>query len=156
MQLIGLTQGQMAIVDDSDYEELSKYLWYARWHPGTQSYYARRDFLKNDKYGKSTSMSRFLLGLKRGDKRQGDHINHDTLDHRRCNLRMVTFQQNMDNRRIKAKGYKKTSNGKYQAGIKVRNKIISLGTYNTRKEAHQAYLKARHIHQPFRDNQSCD
>ena len=153
MQFIGLTQGQVAIVDDSDYEELSKYNWHARWKSDTQSFYAIHDF-KNNGYGKSTSISRFLLGLKKGDKRQGDHINHDTLDHRRCNLRVVSAQQNTHNRRIKAKGYTKEGN-KYRAGIKVYDKIISLGIYDTPEEAHQAYLKAQRIYQPFRYRQSC-
>jgi len=55
MQFIGLTQGQVAIVDDSDYEELSKYKWHAKWCKDTQSYYAIRD-INNNGYGKSTSM----------------------------------------------------------------------------------------------------
>ena len=152
MRLIGLTQGQVAIIDDSDYEELSKYKWCARWKSDTQSFYAIRDF-KSNGYGKSTSMSRFLLGLKKGDKRQGDHINHDTLDHRRCNLRIVTNQQNSQNRRIKPKGYTKVGNT-YRAGIKVNYKIIPLGVYNTPEEAHQVYLKARRIYHPFRYRQS--
>lgn len=35
------------------------------------------------------SMHRFLLGLQRGDPRQGDHINRNRIDNRRPNLRIT-------------------------------------------------------------------
>lgn len=43
-------------------------------------------------------MHRELLGLERG--REVDHINGDTLDNRRANLRAVTHAQNMQNRKL--------------------------------------------------------
>lgn len=47
--------------------------------------------------GHTTGMHRFLLGLKPGDKRVGDHINGDTLDNRRKNLRACTASEHSIN-----------------------------------------------------------
>ena len=43
------------------------------------------------------SLHRMILGLPRGDKRQGDHKNGNKLDNRRTNLRIVTYAQNRQN-----------------------------------------------------------
>ena len=144
---IELTKGQFALVSKKDYERLSKYKWYARWSKCTQSYYATRSVrLPN---GKQTPicMHREILRLKRGDKRQGDHINHDTLDNRRCNVRIVTASENMHNRKKEAKGYHKHRN-KYQAQIWLHDKIIYLGLFDTPDAAHQAYLDAKEVYHP--------
>lgn len=53
-------------------------------------------------------MHRRILGLKCGDKRQGDHVNHKTLDNRPNNLRIVTPRGNSENMR---------NQSKYGAGI---------------------------------------
>ncbi len=56
MKLIELTQGQAAIVDDEDYEELNQHKWYAQWNKGTKSFYAGRK-------GKTKNGKRIHLGL---------------------------------------------------------------------------------------------
>jgi len=66
-----------------------------------------------------------------------DHINGNTLDNRIENLRWVTRSQNMWNRN--GKGYRITSNGKYQAQITHCGKCRFLGTFLTPEEARQAY-----------------
>lgn len=42
-------------------------------------------------------MHRLLLGLRKGDKRQVDHVNRDRLDNRRANLRVVAQRLNLQN-----------------------------------------------------------
>ena len=44
-------------------------------------------------------MAREILSLKYGDKRQVDHISHDTLNNCRSNLRICTHHENHQNRR---------------------------------------------------------
>jgi hypothetical protein len=97
-RLILLTQGKFAIVDDADYEWLNQWKWCARWHMQTKSFYAVRNIPKQSL---NMRMHRQILELGNGnhDKRQGDHINHDTLDNRRNNLRIVTSRGNNSNRR---------------------------------------------------------
>lgn len=70
-----------------------------------------------------------------------DHINHNTRDNRRCNLRVVTKRQNSLNSRMQ---YNNTSgypgvglvdNNKWKATIVVNDKQITLGRYDTKEEA---------------------
>ena len=136
---IPLTQGQFAIVDDWNYEQLSKFKWYARWSPKTKSYYA----LRHDGRNRVVYMARYILGLEYNDKRQVDHIDHNTLDNQEVNLRMVTSQENSFNR-TNTKGYSwNKPTRKYQAKIKINGKNIHLGLFNMPSEAHTAYLKAK-------------
>ncbi len=74
---------------------------------------------------------------------QIDHINGIRDDNRILNLRSVTNQQNQWNRKT-AKGYYffKRDN-KWLSRIKLNNKLIFLGTYNTEQEARNAYLQAK-------------
>ena len=95
---IPLTQDQIALVDDADYENLSQYKWYAS-KDRSGNFYAVRHCSKKKSNGHLIKMSRQILGLKRGDKRQADHINHDTLDNRRNNVRICTSQQNRFNQK---------------------------------------------------------
>lgn len=80
-----------------------------------------------------------------------DHINGDKLDNRRSNLRTVTSSENSMNRKIhytNISGHKgvrfdpKIIKNPYNARIWHENKRISLGSFETAEEAHQAYIKA--------------
>jgi len=143
MKKIILTQGQFAIVDDKNYEWLSKYKWYAHWSPCIKSFYAVRNGKKVKGKQASIKMHREILGLKYGDKRQADHIDHNTLDNRESNLRIVTPQQNKCNRRnVKGFQFDNQAN-RYQAYITIDRKKKHLGMFATPEEAHNAYLKAK-------------
>jgi len=145
MKLIKLTQGQYTLVDDKVYAKLSRYKWRAQWDKHTQSFYAVRNIrLPNGKWT-TERMHRRILCLKHGDKRQGDHINHDTLDNRRFNIRIVTASENRQNNR--GKGYYKAGR-KFRVKIKVDNVEIYLGMFNTPSEARAAYLAAKRIYHP--------
>lgn len=95
--LTPLSRGKVALVDNEDYEWLSEHCWHIRSapRPGMLEYVGRTATCKENPSGKfSLLMHRAVLGLERGDHRQGDHINFDTFDNRRSNLRIVTQEEN--------------------------------------------------------------
>lgn len=145
---IKLTQGQFALVDAKDYGRIASHKWYAAWAPNTQSFYAHSK-IQTERGQRDIYMHRVILGLDFGDKRHGDHINQNTLDNRRCNLRIATIQQNMCNRgknRNNTSGYKgvmwRSDISKWRAQIRVDRKLISLGSFSTAEDAHAAYCAA--------------
>ena len=143
MKRIPLTQGQFAIIDDKNYNSLNQYKWYAWWSKSTKSFYARRNNKKEKGKQYVIYMAREILGLKKGDKRQSDHINHKTLDNRESNLWAVTLQQNRWNQK-NPKGYYWDKRAKrYYAMIRLNGKAIYLGCFVTAKEARNAYLQAK-------------
>jgi hypothetical protein len=139
---ISLTKGQFAIVDNSDYGWLSQYNWMAQWDRCTKSYYAVRRG--------GIMMHREILGLKKGDKRQGDHKFGMTLDNRRAKLRRVTQQQNLMGKRIQKNnktGFKGVTHFKdgralpYMARITFMKVIYNLGSFTSPQLAHARYRK---------------
>jgi hypothetical protein len=85
---------------------------------------------------------------------QLDHINGDKLDNRIANLREVSNQENTQNYR-KAKRNSKTGylgvcheprGNSYVAYLRIDGRTRNLGTYQTPKEAHAAYLSAKRQH----------
>ncbi len=142
MKEIQLTQGQVALVDDADYEWLNQWKWFVCWNHHVRSFYAVRNIRLPSGQRTTLKMHRLLLGLERGDPRQCDHINHQTLDNQRGNLRIVTNQENHFN--AHAKGYywnKKMQKYKVQIGLNGDQKY--LGYFDDPAEAHQIYLDAK-------------
>jgi hypothetical protein len=75
-----------------------------------------------------------------------DHIDSNTLNNRRENLRLATYSQNSMNTRISSRntsGYKGVSvdatGNSWRAQIKAEGEIKYLGLYSTPEEAHEAY-----------------
>jgi hypothetical protein len=94
-----LTQGKYAVIDSVDYEKISKHKWFFH------NNYARRWGTFNGKQ-RLINMHREILELSRSSE-YADHVNGDTLDNRRCNLRVVNHLQNNCNRKCYSKsGYK--------------------------------------------------
>jgi hypothetical protein len=96
-------------------------------------------FFENGKY---TDLHRYLTGASKRFQ-EVDHINGNTLDNRRCNLRIVTHQKNMQNRgpiRGKyIKGVRKTKTGKFEARCMVNHVLYIAKYFDTEKEAAKAY-----------------
>ena len=149
-RLIPLSQGQFAKVDATDFEWLNQWKWNARWAANTRSFYVLRHLpVAEDPKRPSVYMHRLILGLDRFDKRHGDHINLDTLDNRRSNLRVATSAENHRNQGVrrdsrsgfKGVGWHKPTN-KWQARIRLNGSRKSLGFFATPEAAHDAYCKA--------------
>ena len=133
---IPLTQGLSAIVDDEDYEILSKYKWCAN---GNTRMYAKRHKMFPDGR-RMVSMHREILGL---DSVRSypivDHINHNSLDNRRSNLRIVNKSQNNLNReRRTGSVWRHKQTKKWCVRITIFNKKYNLGCFDTEKEAEAA------------------
>jgi hypothetical protein len=146
MPTIPLTQGQRARVDWCDYRELSQYRWCVVWSKNTRSFYAVRGVSKDGKWT-SEIMHRRILGLTPGDGLQVDHINHQTLDNRRRNIRIVTSRENHENRRDQSRFgpgiYLRRRGGirPFQVQARVNGRLLTLGDFATAEEAREARRK---------------
>lgn len=136
---IQLTKGYEAIVDDEDFDELSKHKWTASVTGRDKTHiYATRGTNIGGKH-KSFMMHRQILGAIKGQL--VDHINGNPLDNRRCNLRITDWSGNSTNRcakRSAAVGFKgvtkRKKSGMYFASI-------GIGQFHTAEEAALAYNK---------------
>lgn len=146
---IEVGKGLVAVVDACDYEWLTDWHWYTTGGVGPDKGgpYAHG-------YHPATKRKAFMHRLiaQTPEAAKTDHINGDTLNNRRCNLRVVTHAENMRNRKRQlnnTSGYRgvrlHTVEGKYRswvARINVDGKEIWLGTHATAEEAAAAYDKA--------------
>lgn len=141
LMIIPLKGGRrFAIVDSTDFERLSKFVWYEVAGAGGLMYAARSVGRRN------VFMHREILGLT--DARRGDHWNGDGLDNRRENLRPCTHAQNCANRkpRIGTSSYKGVTwhkgQRKWVARVRVAYKLIHLGSFDDEILAAKAYDRA--------------
>lgn len=132
MKKIKLTQGKYTIVDNDDYKNISIFNWSL-----LNNKYAYR-IVKN----KGILMHRFIMNAPKG--KDVDHINHNGLDNRRCNLRICTHSENLANRtnKEKLKGvYFRPKKNAWVSSIKINNKYVYLGYFKNKIEAAMAYDK---------------
>jgi len=145
MKLIPLTKGYEAIVDDEDFEELSRHKWHAKVHGRPGAVYAARYFHRNGK-GITERMHRRIMQPARG--LDVDHVNGNGLDNRRSNLRVCTRSENCANsnghsdRASRFKGVVAVHGGVWRAKIEVNYRNIHLGRFATEEEAALAYNAA--------------
>jgi hypothetical protein len=147
---IWLNDDYQAIIDAEDYDLIAPYYWYPsiRRYKDTYKCYAVALHKK-----KLVSIHRLLMA--HPSKPEVDHINGDSLDNRRCNLRPATREENARNvgvRRDNLTGYKGVTplNGGYAARIEVNKAPFMIGVYTTAIEAAKAYDSvARKVHKEF-------
>lgn len=143
MELIPLTQGKFAQVDDEDFKELSKYKWYAR--KSRNTYYAERNMNINGKW-KTIRMHRVILST--NPDLQIDHIDENGLNNRRSNLRIATHQENLRNQNNAHRNNKLGIRGvcrnhkKFCAHIQVNGRKIYLGRFFCLEKAMRARREA--------------
>lgn len=147
---IPLTRGFIASVDPIDREFATEYCWQAS-SDYTGKYYAERKYLID---GKSVSkrMHRMImeriLGYEIEDGIEVDHINGDSMNNTRENLRLTSHIQNSWNSKMpttNTSGLKGASYDqrtcKFVSQIVVAGKRHWLGRFGTAEEAHEAYCK---------------
>lgn len=144
MKKIPLSQGQVAIVDDEDFEMLSKSKWSANKIEGIfyakTNTYAQQDGEK--RRCKTTLMHRAILGLEIDS--YIDHRNGNGLDNRKQNLRICTNSQNQANGKRQRNGTSKYKGvcwqrGKWRTCIGYQGKIYYLGRFKIEDDAAKAY-----------------
>lgn len=151
VKLIPLTHGLNAIVDADDHEWLMAYNWSALYSKNTRSHYAVTNIKMGGKYF-VVRMSAVILRAPEGCV--VDHIDSgNTLDNRKCNLRIAAESQNCMNRRTRSdnrSGIKGVSwysrYGMWVARIQVAQKRICLGYFATKEAAAEAYRAAATKH----------
>lgn len=148
MKEIRLTQGQVALVDDADYDWLNQWKWYAHKNPKSNSFYAVRNVYESGRH-LSVKMHRLILGLT-DPKIFCDHENGNGLDNQRHNIRVSTYQENMRNKpsykngtsRFKGVSFK-AQHKKWVAQIQVDGKkVVHIGYFSDEESAAVAYNKA--------------
>lgn len=149
MKKIILSNGDSVKIDDEDYNIVIGYKWHLK--TSGKNKYAYRNIeidLGNGKIKKTTQkIHRLILNLN-DPKIMVDHINHDGLDNRRFNLRLVSASQNHMNRKklegtaskYKGVSYDKRRNTWY-AYIKINGKAKRIGTFIKEIDAAKAYNK---------------
>ncbi len=89
------------IIDKDDFEKanLFPHTWSPRYDNRNKTHYVTGSLYQNGKK-KQVIFHRWLLDCP--EDKQVDHINHNTLDNRRGNLRIVEPSQNSQNRRLRS------------------------------------------------------
>lgn len=138
---IPLTRGLFALVDRDSVPKLGRLKWQAHWYPGSRTHYAKQTYIDNDGRKRSRFMHRMLLDA--GPGSHIDHINHNGLDNRLCNIRLCTPFENARNTRGHKPGYKgvsySTKKRAWIASITVHGKFNFIGHFNSALDAALAY-----------------
>lgn len=125
--------GHCIKVSPCDYDQLIQYGWYINQHTDRED----NNYAEASIKGKRVKMHRLVLSLS-DSTLFVDHINGDTFDNRRENLRLATRQENGANRKLHSNNRTgKTGisfdqrTGKYMACIKINGKTIHLGRFTS-------------------------
>jgi len=134
--------GKTMLVDDEDFEMVSKYKWYFSTSKNKSFFYAKTFLSQNGKQH-NVYAHRLITGAPKG--MLVDHKNHNGIDNRKENLRICTVRDNARNRfglntnKSGMKGVHKVV--RKRDGIKYVSSI-TLGTFDTPEEAQDAYARA--------------
>lgn len=143
MKTINLNNGYYTIVDDDDFEKIKHYHWYAYKRGKARNVYAvRHDTPEN----KRRLIFMHHMICKRKEGFVIDHIDGNSLNNTKVNLRVCLDKENAMNRKIyinNKSGYKgvywdKTAR-KWRACIRVHGKLINIGYFNCLIKAAKSY-----------------
>ncbi len=141
MKEVKLTKGQIAFVDDEDFEFVSKYHWQAC--PSSDGFKA----VSKSGNGPTIFLHRLVMNTPKG--MVCDHIDHNQLNCLKSNLRNCKQRQNGRNRRktfractSKFKGvYWDKLNCKWRVHIRFKGQTFEVGSFEVEEIAALAYNK---------------
>lgn len=154
---IPLTQGKVAIVDDEDHEWLNQYAWSCNPYGYAVSSVLEPDGIRRTKYMHRLIMQppdEYNVGPsgRKYPKYLVDHIDGDTRNNQRSNLRICTHAESLQNRGKFASGIysvykgvyldKQNSRNPWKVKIKRDKEYIHIGMFATELEAAIAYNNA--------------
>jgi len=145
-----IVDGQRILIDHDMLPLMSRYTWRVTRH-GAMRYVTSGTSCKGKKL--HMALHRMVIGAKVGEV--VDHVNGDTFDNRRENLRIVTVTENNQNvrrARVTSKSgvlgvnwHKRTK--KWRAQIRLNKASIHIGYFDDINEASAAYqAKKRELH----------
>ncbi len=151
---IELTQGKVAIIDEEDWFKIRGFNWHMN-HERAGRMYAHAMFNWNRNKHQSFKLHRILLSV--NTNQIIDHINRQTLDNRKSNLRICSRNQNQHNHGVSKKNksgfigvYYNKKDHKWFAQIRNNNKLIYIGYFTNPIEAARARdKKAIELHGEF-------
>ena len=91
----------VAIVDEDDFEKISKHRWYVAKTSERQTYVVSKSYDKETKKSKTVYLHRLLTSAPRG--LEVDHIDGNTFNNKKDNLRLCTQAENQQNRGLERK-----------------------------------------------------
>jgi len=137
MPVIKLSNGGHTLVDSDDFIRLSQYTWRSD----------GRYVVTSKRVGSKIThryLHRVIMGAE--SNRPIDHINRNSFDNRKANLRLTTASQNAlnidspkDNKSGQKGVYYSKAHGKYIAQIQINKKRKHLGCFDKMSEAIKAY-----------------
>lgn len=146
------------VIDTEDLDRLLLFntTWHARYSEFTNSHYvAACEYMGiingKPKY-KTRSLHIFIMSSNPENKLMVDHIDRNTLNNRKSNLRIINQSNNLQNRNGRNKnnksGYRNVSfyKGKYLVQLQVDNKNKCLGTFDNVEDAAVFATQMRKIH----------
>lgn len=133
-------QNAVTYIDENDYEKISKYSWWLS-----------NNYIHGSVNNKKVRLSRFILNYTGNDV--VDHINGNTLDNRKQNLRIITRKQNSMNKKSRVNStskylgisYYKRIN-KWVSEIRIDGKKICIGQFINEIDAAKARDKVAFEH----------
>ena len=148
MRVIELTRGKTTIVDDDVWEWASKVPWSASYSKQGGNWYAIRTVTHLDGKRKCESLHRRIIravGMQKTDHKDGNGLNN-----LRSNLRICTDRQNHHNQKLRCdntsgfKGVSLTTRppNRYRATIRINGRLLWLGSFESARQAANAYNMA--------------
>ena len=120
------------LLDDEDYERVSKFQW-GVWKKKGYNYH---NIMRKGHGHESLHLSRFILELENWDGLVVDHINRNRLDNRKSNLRVTTRRINALNsyRSENARIVERHGN-RFRVRPFINGKRVNMGSFSTEEEA---------------------
>ncbi len=145
MKQISLPGGLVALIDDDDFQRAKGILWYSKVHRGRRYVYGFIKYFRDGKRTvKSVYLQRFVMNF---PKKIVGFIDGNGLNCKKENLRLMTpsesrqfSKKRSDWIASKFKGVRRDCKGrKWIAAVSKDNRRILLGSFETEKEAAEAY-----------------